>query len=243
MSIHTVIVTGGANGIGRAVVRRCLADGMFVIACDIDRPGLEALAHTHTGERLEVHAVDVASKTEIDAFVADVVSRHPDVDGLVNNAGLYLGRSIFKYDDATIERVVAINLMAPLRLSQRFAEHLLPRKARGAIVTVASVAGEVGSSDAPYGATKAAVIGLTKSNAMNFAPYIRVNTVSPGVVFGTSIVDLIPEYRLKEYRRQETLDLDIQPEDVASAIAFLLGDGSRNTTGTVFPVDNGCYPR
>lgn len=243
MTVNTVIVTGAAYGIGRATVRRCLDDGMTVIACDIDEKRLNELTAEHAGAPLDLHVVDVASPRALESFFADVVAKHPDINGLVNNAGLYLGRSVFDYDDETIDRVIDVNVKAPVYLSRLFARHLLPRKVRGSIVNIASVAGEVGSSDALYGAAKAAVVGLTKSNAMNFAPYIRVNVVSPGVVFKTHIVDRIPEYRLKEYRRQETLDQDIQPEDVANAIAFLLGDQSRNTTGTLFPVDNGCYPR
>lgn len=243
MTGNTVIVTGGANGIGRAVTRRCLADGLRVVACDVDAPALDALAAEHAGEPLEVHAVDVADDGALDAFFAEAVRRHPELDGLVNNAGLYLGRSVFDYDDETIERIIAVNLKAPIRLSRHLGSHLMTRKARGSIVNIASVAGEVGSSDALYGATKAAVIGLTKSNAMNFAPLVRVNTVSPGLVLDTAIVDRIPPYRLAEYRRQEVLDGGVRPEDVAKAVAFLLGDESRCTTGMTLPVDNGCYPR
>ncbi len=99
-----------------------------------------------------------------------ILADHPEVSGLVNNAGLYLGRPIWDYDDDTINRVIDVNVKGPMWLSSRVSQHLLPRKTRGAIVNLASVAGEGGSSDAVYGTAKAGVIGLTKSNAMNFAP-------------------------------------------------------------------------
>ncbi|MEU2871013.1 SDR family oxidoreductase [Streptomyces olivoreticuli] len=243
MSISKVIVTGGANGVGRALVRRCLDDGMTVIACDIDEPGLKALADEHAGRPLDTHVCDVADHAACDVFMDRVLADHPDVDGLVNNAGLYLGQPVWDYDDPTMERVVGVNVMGPIWLSRRFAGHLLPEKRRGAIVNLASVAGEVGSSDALYGTVKAGVIGLTKSNAMNFAPYIRVNVVSPGLIVNTAIADRIPGYRYAEYKRQEQLDGDILPEDVANVCAYLLSDQSKTLTGSLLRADNGCYPR
>ncbi|MEO3973462.1 SDR family oxidoreductase [Streptomyces sp. CAU 1734] len=243
MSVNTVIVTGGASGVGRALAGRLLDAGKTVITCDIDGPGLKSLAEEHAGRALETHIADVASHEDCDAFMDRVVTAHPEVDGLVNNAGLYLGQPVWDYDDATIERVIAVNIKGPVWLSRRFADHLLPAGRRGAIVNLASVAGEVGSSDALYGTVKAGVIGLTKSNAMNFAPYIRVNAVSPGLIVNTAIADRIPDYRYAEYKRQEQLDGDILPEYVADVCAYLLGDGARTLTGALLRADNGCYPR
>ncbi|MFD8674646.1 SDR family NAD(P)-dependent oxidoreductase [Streptomyces seoulensis] len=240
---RTIIVTGGASGVGKALVGRLLDAGHTVVTCDIDEAGLKDLAAAHAGRPLETHVRDVASHEDCDAFMDDVIAAHPEVDGLVNNAGLYLGQPVWKYDDATIERVIAVNVKGPVWLSRRFAGHLLPEKRRGSIVNLASVAGEVGSSDALYGTVKAGVIGLTKSNAMNFAPYIRVNVVSPGLIVDTAIADRIPDYRYAEYKRQEQLDGDIRPEYVADVCVYLLSDASRTLTGALLRSDNGCYPR
>ncbi len=243
MSVSTVIVTGGAGGVGRALVGRLLDAGKTVITCDIEEQGLKSLAEEHRDRPLETHLTDVSSHAAVDAFMDHVIATHPEVDGLVNNAGLYLGQPVWEYDDATIEKVIAVNVKGPVWLSRRFADHLLPAKRRGAIVNLASVAGEVGSSDALYGTVKAGVIGLTKSNAMNFAPYIRVNVVSPGLIINTAIADRIPDYRYAEYKRQEQLDGDILPEYVADVCAYLLSDESRTLTGALLRADNGCYPR
>jgi 3-oxoacyl-[acyl-carrier protein] reductase len=97
--------------------------------------------------------------------------------------------------------------------------------------------------DALYGATKAGVIGLTKANAWNFAPRIRVNAVSPGLIRDTSIHDRIPDPRRMEYERQEIIKAPIQPDGVADVILFLLSEKSRHLTGKVIAVDNGAYPR
>ncbi|GGK49518.1 SDR family NAD(P)-dependent oxidoreductase [Salinarimonas ramus] len=243
MSVSTVIVTGAAAGVGRALVGLLLDRGMTVIASDIDEPGLASLRDAHAGRPLAVSTCDVGVRAECDAFMERTLAAFPQVDGLVNNAGLYLGRPVWDYDDTTIERVIAVNVKGPVWLSRAFAGHLLPHERRGAIVNLASVAGEVGSSDALYGTVKAGVIGLTKSNAMNFAPYIRVNVVSPGLIVNTAIADRIPEYRYKEYKRQEMLDYDILPEDVARICAYALSDDAKSMTGAVLRADNGCYPR
>lgn len=243
MSMSTVIVTGAAAGVGRDLVRLLLDDDHQVIGCDIDDSGLNELAEAHKGRALTTFHCDVGERNSCESFMDAVIDNFPDVNGLVNNAGLYLGKPVWEYEDATIDRVIAVNIKGPVWLSRRFADHLIPRKRPGAIVNVASVAGEVGSSDALYGTVKAGVIGLTKSNAMNFAPLIRVNAVSPGLITETAIADRIPEYRYKEYKRQELLEHDITPEDVAQVCAFLLSDNARTITGAVLRADNGCYPR
>jgi len=239
----TVIVTGAANGIGLALTRELLRLGHAVIGADIDGAGLKALAEEYPDAALDTYVVDVGSHDDIDAFMDRVLAEHDEITGLVNNAGLYLGRPVGEYDDATIDQVIQVNVKGPVWLTRRFADHLVPRQRSGAVVNVASVAGEVGSSDALYGTVKAGVIGLTKSNAMNFAPLIRVNAVSPGLVVNTAIADRIPDYRYREYKRQERLTDDVLPEDVAAVITFLLGPGARTLTGAVVPVDNGTYPR
>jgi len=243
MSATTIVITGAANGIGRALVQRCLDDGSTVVACDIDRTGLDLIKDQHKGRPLNVYWCDVGIYSACEAFMDNVLTDHPDVDGLVNNAGLYLGQPVWDYDDAAVDRVIAVNVKGPVWLSRRFAEHVLKRGHSGAIVNLASVAGEVGSSDAIYGLVKAGVIGLTKLNAMNFAPSIRVNVVSPGLIVDTGIAGLIPKYRYDEYKRQERLDGDIMPRNVAAVCSFLLSDDARNMTGAILPVDNGCYPR
>lgn len=243
MSVTTVIVTGAAAGVGRDLVGILLDNGKKVIGCDIDEQGLDALSDSHDGRPLMTHACDVGVRESCEQFMDRTLTDFPDVNGLVNNAGLYLGQPVWDYDDDTIDRVIAVNIKGPVWLSRRFANHLMEQNRRGAIVNVASVAGEVGSSDALYGTVKAGVIGLTKSNAMNFAPLIRVNAVSPGLIAHTAISERIPEYRYKEYKRQELLDGDIMPKDIAQVCSYALSDNAKTLTGSVLRADNGCYPR
>jgi 3-oxoacyl-[acyl-carrier protein] reductase len=205
--------------------------------------GLASLLAEAGRDRLEVVCADFADFSTIKAFVPQLYSRHESLYGLVNNAGLYQGLSVFDYSDAQVDEMYTLNLKSLIYLSRDFARREMSIGGPRCIVNVTSVAGEVGSFDAVYGASKAGVIGLTKANAWNFAPSIRVNAVSPALVRDTSIFDRIPEHRRREYERQEILREPIQPSGVADVIVFLLGEKSRHLTGQVIAVDNGAYPR
>lgn len=238
-----IVITGAANGIGKATAIACAEAGYYVIAADKDKFGLQDLQQRIHVHQLDCHLVDFSRPDIYTSFIGDLYSHHPALHGLVNNAGLYHGKSVYDYSDAEIEEIWAVNLKSLVYLSREFALHEQESMHTRSIINVTSVAGEVGSMDALYGATKAGVIGLTKANAWNFAPRVRVNAVSPALVRKTSIHDRIPEHRRKEYERQEIISEPIGPEGVADVIMFLLSDQSRHLTGKVIAVDNGAYPR
>lgn len=238
-----LIVTGAANGIGRATVEQAIQDGYFVIAADKDAQGLEALQSRYTTDVLETHTADFSDNAVIKSFIPALYERHSTIYALVNNAGIYHGKSVYAYSDEQVDEILNVNLKALVYLSKDFAEREMKHEAPRSIVNIASVAGEVGSCDALYGATKAAVIGLTKANAWNFAPFVRVNAVSPALIHDTAIYATIPEYRRAEYARQEILKEPIRPSGVAEVILLLVGEGMCHMTGKVIPVDNGAYPR
>jgi 3-oxoacyl-[acyl-carrier protein] reductase len=240
-----ILITGAANGIGRATAIACVEAGYNVIAADKDKQGLRDLQDILPSHRLEAYFADFSKPDTYQSFISELYQRDDRLalQGLVNNAGLYHGKSVFEYSDEEMEEMWAVNLKSLIFLSRDFARHELQAPHARSIVNITSVAGEVGSMDALYGATKAGVIGLTKANAWNFAPRIRVNAVSPALIRNTSIHERIPEHRRKEYERQEVLNTPIQPEGVADVILFLLSEQSRHLTGKVIPVDNGAYPR
>lgn len=238
-----LIVTGAANGIGRATLEKAIEEGYFVIAADKDVEGLDVLKKRFSPHQLETHVADFADTAVIKGFIPGLYERHATIYGLVNNAGIYHGKSVYAYRDEEVDEILNVNLKALVYLSKDFAEREMKHEAPRSIVNIASVAGEVGSCDALYGATKAAVIGLTKANAWNFAPFVRVNAVSPALIHDTAIYDTIPTYRRDEYARQEVLKNPILPSGVAEVILLLVGDAMRHITGRVIPVDNGAYPR
>ncbi|VVM83194.1 putative oxidoreductase [Pseudomonas fluorescens] len=241
--MKTLIVTGAANGIGRATVEMAIQQGYFVIGADKDADGLKVLQRIYSDAVFEAQVADFSDMAVIKTFIPKLYERHATIYGLVNNAGLYHGKSVYAYSDEQIDEILNVNLKALVYLSKDFAEREMRHEAPRSIVNIASVAGEVGSCDALYGATKAAVIGLTKANAWNFAPFVRVNAVSPALIHETAIYDTIPQYRRAEYARQEILKDPILPSGVAEVILLLVGDAMRHITGRVIPVDNGAYPR
>ncbi len=110
------------------------------------------------------------------------------------------------------------------------------------IVNIASVSGEAGTSESVYGATKAGVIGLTKSNAIDFSPYVRINAVAPGTT-KTALMDCMSEERIKIHEDRELIEGCTQPDDIANAVLFLLSDDSKHCAGMTLDVNNGYYLR
>lgn len=242
LSRKTVIVTGAAAGIGKAITIKCIVCGAKVIACDIDAGLLQTLKSGIDSDRLYIFNIDVSDYTQVERLFGKLFSEQRDINCLVNNAGIYLGRNIIEYTSEMIDRVIDINIKGAVYFSKFFGEFMMKEKINGVIVNISSVAGQEGSSDAIYGLTKSALIGLTKSCSMNFSPNIRVNSIAPTLV-ETELIKNVPEWRMKEYREKELVKRPLSPEDVANTTVFLLSELSGNYTGAVFDLNNGCYLR
>jgi 3-oxoacyl-[acyl-carrier protein] reductase len=159
---------------------------------------------------------------------------------LVNNAGIYLGKGILDYSSEEISKVFDINLKGAAYCSKFFGESLLKRGVSGSIVNISSSSIH-GGSDPIYSASKAGLIGLTKSCALKFSPYVRVNAVAPGIVVDTELAGNIPPEVLDLYRARELIKTPLTPRDVANTVGFLMSDSSRSYTGAVFELNNGCH--
>ncbi|UOE53423.1 SDR family NAD(P)-dependent oxidoreductase [Cytobacillus oceanisediminis] len=238
-----IIVTGAASGIGKEVVKQCLHEGASVIACDINEHSLYDLKRS-MDDRSDLHTyqLDVSSYEEVAKFFVYVEAEHSDVDGLVNNAGIYLAKNILDYQVDEIDKVLDINVKGFIYFSQMFGKKLFQSHRKGVIINMSSVSGMEGSSDAIYGLSKAAILGLTKSCAMNFSPYIRVNAVAPTMV-NTPMMGMIPNWRKEEYLSHQLIDTPVLPEDVADTVIFLLSDNAKHYTGATFDINNGGYLR
>ncbi len=235
---QTAIVTGGGQGIGRAICGIFAEEGASVVVVDIDEAGAGETARLLNREGRAAKAVrtDVSSGAEIEALVDGVLEDSGRVDILVNNAGLAVFRSVEECTEEEWDRVMAVNLKGPFLL----AKALLPTmKAQqtGAVINLASVAGKTGGvvSGAPYSVSKAGIECLTKSLARELAPYgVRVNAIAPGIIdtaltahHDQSFVDAIP------------LGGKGEPRDVAEAALFLASDRSRHITGEILDVNGG----
>lgn len=236
-----VIITGAASGIGKEIVKQCLHEGASVIACDINEYSLHELKRSIDDHYvLHTYQLDVCKFEEVAKFFIYIETEHSDVDSLVNNAGIYLAKNILDYQIDEIDKVLDINVKGFIYFSQMFGKKLLQSQRKGVIVNMSSVSGIKGSSDAIYGLSKAAILGLTKSSAMNFSPYIRVNAVAPTMV-NTPMMDKIPDWRKEEYLNHQLIDTPVMPEDVADSVIFLLSDKSKHYTGATFDINNGGY--
>ncbi|GED71999.1 3-oxoacyl-ACP reductase [Brevibacillus reuszeri] len=238
----TIIVTGAASGIGAEITHECLKEGATVIACDIDLAGLESLHSSLPDSPLYIHQVDVSSYEQVQDLFAFIHKSGLHPTGLVNNAGIYLGKSLLSYELHEIDRVLAINIKGYVYFSKLFGSLLLEQKKSGSIVNMASVSGQEGSSDAVYGLSKAAILGLTKSCAMNFSPFIRVNAVCPTLV-DTPMMDQVPAWRKTEYQEHGLIKEPVTAKDVAHTVTFLLSAKAKHYTGATFDLNNGCYLR
>ena len=238
-----IIVTGAASGIGKAVVKQCLDEGATVIACDINAEALMDLKQTLVNDYyLYTYQLDVSKYDEIDEFFKYVEAEHSDINGLVNNAGIYLVQNTMNYQVNEIDKVIDINVKGYIYFTQFFGKNLFQAQRQGVIVNMSSVSGIEGSSDAIYGCSKAAILGLTKSSAMNFSPYIRVNALAPTMV-NTPMMVTIPDWRKEEYLNHGLINTPVMPEDVADTVVFLLSEKSKHYTGATFDINNGGYLR
>ncbi|QQK79287.1 SDR family oxidoreductase [Salicibibacter cibi] len=237
-----VIITGAASGIGKETVKQCLYEGAEVIACDIDNSIYDLSQSIEHEKGLYTYQIDVSDYDGVSKFFSHIEGNHSDINGLVNNAGMYLAKNVLDYQEDEMDQVMAVNVKGAVLFSKWFGKKLMEEQRKGIIVNMSSVAGIEGSSDAIYGATKAAILGLTKSCAMNFSPYVRVNAVAPTMV-NTPMMETIPDWRKGEYLSDQLIDTPVLSEDVANTVIFLLSEKSRHYTGATFDLNNGGHLR
>ena len=235
-------VTGASRGIGRAIAKKLALDGYRVGVNYLkEKEKAESLVDELRALGCEAMAVqaDVSDAEAITAAIRAVERAYSPVDLLVNNAGI-AQQDLFQYTDAALwRRLFAVNVDGAYNAIQAVLPDMIARRS-GSIVNISSMWGLRGAScEVGYSATKAAIIGLTRSLAMELAPsHIRVNCVAPGVIH-TDMVDKLGEETIAALREQTPLGRLGTPEDIAQAVAFLASENASFITGQVLTADGG----
>jgi 3-oxoacyl-[acyl-carrier protein] reductase len=241
--VRNVIVTGGSRGLGLAMARTLAAAGFRVIA--VARSSSEGLAAAsraaaETGRgAIEFRACDLSDLDQIPPLVRALRSGFDPLFGLVNNAGLGGSGILANMKDKEIQRLIQLNTVAPILLAKYVLKSMMSQR-EGRIVNIASIVASTGYSGlSVYSASKASLIGFTRSLAREVGSLgITVNAVAPGFI-DTEMTNELNEAQRETIARRSALKRMAEPVDVARSVEFLLGDGGRNMTGTVITVDAG----
>lgn len=244
LSGKVAIVTGGSRGIGRACAQALARQGAYVALtyAGNEAAAAEALAAIRAaGGDGEIARFDLAQEDAVDGFVQDLFKRKGRLDILVSNAGIAMDQLLLRIKAEEIERTFATNVTGALWCAKA-AVRVMMKKRTGRIIHLSSVVAETGNpGQAVYSASKAALLGLTKTLAREYASRgITVNAVSPGFI-ATDMTSGLPEQAKAAIVAQTPLGRIGTPEEVAAAVVFLSSDEASYITGQVLRVNGGMY--
>lgn len=243
LSGKTALVTGAAQGIGRDIALALATDGANVAICDVNLDAAQKTAgdiETKGGKSLALKA-NVAASADVTAMVDGVVEKFGRIDILVNNAGITRDGLILRMKDEDWDLVLSINLKGSFLCAKAALKYMTKQRA-GTIINIASIVGAMGNAgQANYVASKAGLIGLTKTIAREYANRnVTANAVAPGFI-DTAMTQALPENVRQELAKQIPMGKLGTPEDVANAVRFLASPGAAYITGQVIHVNGGMY--
>jgi 3-oxoacyl-[acyl-carrier protein] reductase len=237
------LVTGASRGIGEAIARRLAGEGATVIAAARTVDALEKVVSSivSAGGKADVCALDLADPASIESGVKAALAAHGQIDVLVNNAGVTEDNLILRMSRDAWDRVLATNLTGVFLLTQAVVKSMV-RKRYGRIVNVTSIVGLMGNAgQANYAASKAGLVGLTKSVARELASRnVTCNAVAPGFI-ATAMTEKMTDEAKAALTGQIPLDRLGGADDVAAAVAYLASDEASYVTGHVLNVSGGLY--
>jgi 3-oxoacyl-[acyl-carrier protein] reductase len=240
---RSVLVTGGSRGLGLAIAQKLAAAGYRTIAVarTKNKEITAAIAQAERAGQGGLHFVpfDLGKIDDIPVLVRNLRKEFGALYGLVNNAALGLSGTLAMMHNAKIEEMVRLNTLSPIVLTKYVVRSMIADGA-GRIVNVASIVAFTGASGVPaYAATKASMLGFTRSLAREVGPLgITVNAVAPGVL-DTDMTHALTDEQRAQIARRSALNRLAEVDDVANTVEFLLSDKARNITGTVLTVDAG----
>jgi meso-butanediol dehydrogenase / (S,S)-butanediol dehydrogenase / diacetyl reductase len=231
-----VLVTGGASGIGAATAARFLEEGARVCVLDRDPKGRQQIAK-QLPALAGVIAADVAVLADVQSGLAQAIRHMDGVDVVINNAGISIRHNFLDITAEEWNRVLSVNLTGVFYVAQTAARHMM-KQGSGVILNTASTNGLVGQPFyADYNATKAGVIELTRTMAIELAPKVRVNAVAPGYVMTPMQRAEYTDEMFEELNRKIPLRRHGRPEEIAALFAFLASEDAAYITGHVYTID------
>ena len=240
----SVVVTGGASGIGKATANQFASDGASVVIADVNPEGQAVAQQISQETQNEVSFVqaDVSKAEDAERLIQETLRQYGQLDILHNNAGILIVGDVTTISEADWDRCIDINLKS-VYLVSRYAIPAMQQTGGGVIINTASTAGMSGGSGySVYGASKAAIILLTQCMALDFAKHnIRVNAVCPGPTATPMIVssDADRQSTLERWAQELPIGRAGEPEDTAKAVAYLASDDASFVTGSGFVIDGG----
>lgn len=235
------LITGASQGIGESIAFELSRDGAEVVLLDIQKDKLEDVAHRikQEGRNATAYRIDISQLQEVSDVVATIIQNHTKIDHIVNNAGVTRDNLLMRMREEEWDAVLSVNLKGVFNLSKAIIRHMISNK-YGRVVNISSVVGLMGNvGQTNYAASKAGMIGFTKSLAREVAARgITVNAVAPGFI-ATAMTESLPEGIKESFVNIIPMKKFGDPKDVAHAVKFLLSDEAAYITGQVISVNGG----
>ena len=235
------LITGGARGIGREIALAFAKEGSDIVICDVNQDALNATKKEieALGRKAEIFVVDVTNLSQVEEMVNKTLDKFQKIDILINNAGITRDALIVRMSEQDFDAVIAVNLKGTFNCTKALAKVMMKQR-YGKIVSIASIIGIMGNAgQANYAASKAGIIGITKSVAKELASRnVNVNAIAPGFI-ETDMTAKLPENVKSQMLAYIPLNRFGKASDVAELAMFLASDASSYLTGQVIKIDGG----
>jgi 3-oxoacyl-[acyl-carrier protein] reductase len=235
------IITGGASGIGKEIAKKLAGAGSNIVICDLDEKALQSTKEQIKSLGVEALTlkIDVCNFRQVEELIAKILDKFKKIDILINNAGITKDGLLLRMTEEDWDKVLEVNLKGAFNCSKQVVRPMLKQR-QGVIVNISSIIGIMGNAgQANYSASKAGLIGLTKSLAKELGlKGIRVNAVAPGYI-QTKMTEKLPDDIKKKMLEMIPLNSFGKPEDVADLVLFLSSDRAKYITGQVIQIDGG----